>query len=103
MPSWTAGYGLALAVLAALGQVPPVGFGNLDIEALRRRPDPLPRLVPLGVAHAFDLVETRDRVPDMPGVAQRLLAFLGEGELLVGQPVLVGGAHAFAATGNVLA
>src|SRR5579859_4733449 len=92
-----------LAVLAALGQVSPAGFGNLHIEVLRRGQDALPRLVPLRIADAFDLVETGDGIAHVPGVGQRLLAFGGKGELLVVQPVLLSRAHALAAAGDVLA
>jgi hypothetical protein len=86
-----------------VGQVPPVGFRNVDVEALRGGQDPLPRLVALRVADAFDLVETRDRVAHMSGVGQRLFAFRGEGEHPVVQCVFVRRAQAFVATGRVLA
>src|ERR1700739_4402528 len=72
-----------LAALAALGQLPPVGLGHLDVIALRGGHDPPPSLVPLGVADPLNLVEARDRVAYVPRVRQRLLAPLREGELLV--------------------
>jgi methylthioribose-1-phosphate isomerase len=90
-------------VVPAVGQVAPAAFGYLDVVALRGGEDPLPCLVPLGVAHALDLVETGDRVAHVPGVGQRLLALLREGELAVGQLVFLGGAQALALAGHVLA
>src|SRR6201996_4758380 len=91
---WSAAAVLAaLAALAALGQVPPVGLGHLDVVALRGGHDPLPRLIPLGVADPLNLVEAGDRVAYVPLVRQRLLALLREGEILVRQVVLPVGSH----------
>jgi hypothetical protein len=98
-----AGLGLALAVVAALGQFPPAGLGDLEVVAPGRGQDPLPRLVPLGVADPLDLAEPGDRVAHVAGVGQRLLTFVRERELLAGQLVLVRGAHALAAARNILA
>src|SRR5262249_44593398 len=88
---------------AALGEVAPAGLRYLDVIALRGGHDPLPRLVALGVAHPFYLVEAGDRVADVPRVRQRLLALLGEGEFLVRQVVLLRRAHALALAGDLLA
>src|SRR5258706_10638230 len=47
--------------------------------------NPLPRLVPIGVANALDLVEAGDRVSHVSRVVQRLLPLLREGERRVTQ------------------
>src|SRR5580693_2771 len=93
--------GQLLAVLAALGQVPPACLGHVHPVLLRGGQYPLPCPVPLGVADALNLVEARDRVPDMPGVGERLLALLGESEVLVRQPVLLSRAQAFGLAGHL--
>src|ERR1700722_14208638 len=85
---------LAPAVFAALRQVPPVIFGDVNVVAPGRRADALPGPVALRVAHALDLIKARDRVAHVPRVAQRLLALLRERELRVVQAVLLGGAQA---------
>src|ERR1700733_14317784 len=92
-----------LAVLAALGQVPPAGFRHLDAVSLGRGEDTLPCLVAFGVADPFDLVEARDGITHVPGVGQWLLALLRKGELLVSQPVFFRGAHALTIARDVLA
>src|SRR5580692_3657843 len=92
-----------LAVVAAVSQVAPAGFGDVDVVALGGGQDPLPRLVPLRVAHALDLVEPGDRVAHVAGVGQRLLALLGERELVGRQPVLFRGAQALLAARHVVA
>src|SRR5947209_18760240 len=45
---------------------------------LRGALDPRPGFVTFRIAHAFDLVEPRDCVAHMRGVAERLLALLGK-------------------------
>src|SRR5580693_4445696 len=91
-----------LAVVAAVGQVAPAGFGDVDVVALGGGQDPLPRLIALGVAHALDLVEPGYRVAHVAGVGQRLLALVGERELVGRQPVLFRGAQALLAAGHIL-
>src|SRR5689334_3126285 len=46
-----------------------------------------PGLVALAVADTLDLVEASDRVADMAGVVERLLALLGKGELVLVEAV----------------
>jgi hypothetical protein len=60
----------------ASGQSTPVVGRYLDIESLGCGPDPPPRSVSFGVAHALDLIEPRDSIADMGGVAERLPAFV---------------------------
>src|SRR5512132_2065567 len=74
-------------------QLAPVLGLDLDLEPVGRGLDPLPSLVALAVADPFDLVEAGHGVADMGGVGERLLARLGEGELALGEVVLLGGAH----------
>src|SRR5262245_35549896 len=102
---WRSRFRLDPAGISAtfLGQVPPAGGGNLDVMAFGGGEDPLPRPVPLSVADAFNLVEAGDRVAHMPGVGQRLLALVGEGEVLVRQPVFFRGAYALAAARDLRA
>src|SRR6202035_2448092 len=94
---------LTFTVVAAVSELPPVRFRYVDVVAFRGGQDPLPRLVALRIADPFDLVEAGDRVAHVPRVRQRLLALLGEGELLVRQFVLLRGAQAFALTRDILA
>src|SRR5690242_15983739 len=79
--------------LPALEELSPPARGDLDVELARRGADPAPGPVTVGVAHALDLVEPRDRVPHVLGVDERLLALLGEREGAVGQVVLLRGAQ----------
>src|SRR5262249_21358618 len=63
---------------------------RLDLDAVLARcgPDAAPRAVAFGVAHALDLVETRDRVAYVLRVREWLLALLRKRERAVGQVVL---------------
>jgi hypothetical protein len=66
--------------LAAPKQVAPVVLGDVDFEALGRGLDAFPGSVSLGIADAFDLVETGDGIPDVLGISERLLPFGGKGK-----------------------
>src|SRR5215211_3977605 len=81
---------------------PVIGF-DVDVEALGRGLDALPRLVAVAVADPFDLVEAGHGVAHVGGVGERLLACLGERELAGGQIVLLGGAQALGAAWHPLA
>src|SRR5204862_6126205 len=86
---------------AALEEIAPVVRLDLDVELLCRCTDPLPRAIAFGVADALDLVEARNGVADVAGVAERFLPFLGERECCITQPVLLSGAHPLRAAGNL--
>jgi hypothetical protein len=55
---------------------------DLDSKLSGRCPDALPRGIALGVCHALDLVESRNRVAHVARVVDWLLALLREGESL---------------------
>ena len=84
---------LALGAPALGAQFTPVRLGQFDPVLLGRGADPLPGLVPLGVAHPFDLVEAGHRVPDVLGVDERFLALFREGKVGVAQRVFFGRPH----------
>src|SRR4051812_12648617 len=75
----------------ALRQLAPALLADLDAELLRRRHDALPRSIALGIGHALDLVEARDRVADVARILERLLALVRECKVLAGQVVTVVG------------
>ena len=55
-------------------------FGEFDIELLGGFLDVGKGLVAFGVGNVFDLIEAGDRVADVGGIVERLLALLGKGE-----------------------
>src|SRR6188474_313410 len=75
----------------AFRQFAPALLSDLDAELLRRRQDALPRGIALGIGHAVDLIEARDRVADVTGILERLLALVRKCEVLAGQVVTVVG------------
>src|SRR4051812_28154195 len=79
--------GVDRTFVSPLADLPPTLFAELDAELLRRRHDPLPRCVALGVADAFDLVEPCDGVADMARILEWLLALLGKSESAPVEPV----------------
>src|SRR5689334_24610181 len=80
---------LPLLRLAAFEELTPTAGLDLDVVLAGRGPDPPPRAVPLGVAHAFDLVEPGHGVAHVLRVGQRFLPLLRERERAVGQVVLL--------------
>src|SRR5215211_3399298 len=93
----------ALLGLSSGEQLAPVIGFDVDVEALGRGLDALPRLVAVAVADSFDLVEAGHGVADVGGVGERLLACLREREFAGGQIVLLGGAQALGAPWHPLA
>src|SRR5215469_2773322 len=83
-------------LLGTFEHVPPVRFRDVDFVTLRGFENLLPRLVPLGIGDAFDLIEASDRVTDVFCVNQRLLALLSEREVPGRQAVLLRSAQALA-------
>src|SRR5207253_11505674 len=79
---------------AALHELTPTPGRHLDTVLAGRRADPAPGCVALLVGHALDLVEARDRIADVAGVVQRLLALLCKREGRGRHPVLLTGAQA---------
>src|SRR6202044_2791598 len=75
------------------GELMPALLLEVDAELLRRHLNAPPGPVEFGVRHTLDLVEAGHGVADVRGVDQRLLALLGEGELLVVELLLVGRAQ----------
>ena len=71
---------LALALLPAYEQIPPVIGLDVDVELPSRRLDSPPGGVPFGVGHALDLIEASDRVTNVRGVVERFLPFVRECE-----------------------
>jgi len=58
----------------------PALLVDLDVELLRRRLDPLPGRISFLISDILDLIEARDRIPNMTRVLQRFLPLLGEGK-----------------------
>jgi len=71
-------------------QLAPVAFIDSHAELFRSSFDTFPGIVPLGVAHALDLGETRNRVADVGCILKRLLALPWKGELPVWQFIAPG-------------
>ena len=94
---------LLLRSLPTLEELSPVALRDLDPELLRRLDDALPCPISLRVGHVLDLIETRDRVANVTRVDDRLLPLLGEGEVLVVEPVpLRGGQRSMLLRGGLL-
>src|SRR5258706_1176444 len=79
---------------ATLHERPPAS--GLDLYAVLPRggADASPGGVPLRLAHVLDLVESRDRVANVPRVVQRLLSLPGKRKRSGGHPVLLARAQA---------
>src|SRR5438067_11603383 len=67
---------LAAAGFSALHQLAPTLDLGLDTELLRGRLDPPPGRLALGVADTLALIEAGDRIPNVTGITERLLASL---------------------------
>src|SRR5205085_11532313 len=74
---------------ASSADVAPAGLAELHAVLLCGVLDPVPRLVPLRVADALDLVEPSDRRADMIGIFDRLLALSRKGEFPPAQLVSI--------------
>src|SRR3954466_15581497 len=68
-------------------ELEPALLADFDAVLVGRLLDPPPGRVALVVADAFDLVEAGDRVADVAGIVERLLALLGECELVLVEAV----------------
>src|SRR6478672_13566488 len=80
-------------MVLVVDQLSPAAGLDLDVEAVRRPQNPLPRLVALCVRHVLDLIEPGNRVSHVSGVVQRFLTLVRKGELRVLEPVLYRGRH----------
>jgi hypothetical protein len=78
-----------LTSFASFYQVAPAADGDCDTKFAGGRSDAPPDRIPLGVADAPDLIESRDRIAHVAGVVDRLLPFLGKCEPLRGHLVLL--------------
>src|SRR5947209_9554194 len=76
-----------LSALVLLPDLAPAFFLHFDAVLVGGFLDPPPCRVALIVADAFDLVEAANRVADVAGVVERLLAFFGKGELVLVEAV----------------
>src|SRR2546423_349853 len=59
------------------------------VEGMGARVDAPPGCLSLRVAHTFDLIEAGDRVANVTGIIERLLAFLGKCKGLRRHPILL--------------
>ena len=66
-------------------ELTPIGFSDLDPEALGGAPDAVPSRVTLCVGNALDLVEAGDRIAHIGPAFEGLLALLRKGEVFAGQ------------------
>src|SRR5438067_3975505 len=80
---------LAAAGFSALHQLAPALDMGLHPELLRCRLDPPPSCLSLGFADTFDLIEAGDRIANVTGIIERLLAFLRKCKGLRRHPILL--------------